>query len=626
MSTPKHALPKLSYEAEIQEFIAAGHKPSVLIVDNSSGVRTAMSEMLMLANLEVIEAVSGSMALETIFAKAPDLVLLDVMLSDINGLSVLKTIRNSYSKLELPVILMTPMDTSGDIVQALDVGANDYVAKPVDFDVMWARISNQLMQKQAAEYMRSSQNRLEQQVRLRTAELSANNIRLKREIKERMLAEDKLQKQASYDALTNLPNRNLANDRLQQVLIKAQRHNLRPCVAFVDLDNFKYVNDTLGHAAGDELLREAACRLQSCARKSDTVARLGGDEFAVIIEGIGDADDAISIADNITTMLEHNVKLDEQETFTSASVGIAVYPGDGKDPRTLLKNADTAMFRAKENGRHCFQFYKPEMSVNAMERLELENSLRKALDNNELTVHYQPIVDLPNNDVDGVEALVRWQHPQKGIINPSDFIPIAEDCGLILQLGEWVIATACKQLRLWEDAGLKDQNISINISPRQFRDQDIVALFKSHLAENNVEASSFTVEITESTLIDDIGEVERTLIQLHEMGMRLALDDFGTGFASLAYLKDFPVDMVKIDRTFVEGVPDSEEDKAIVTAIAGLARGLKLRLLAEGVENERQLEMLKGLGCQLGQGFYWSKALPADQYEQFYLNRVYNIG
>ena len=339
-----------------------------------------------------------------------------------------------------------------------------------------------------------------------------------------------------------------------------------------------------------------------------------------------DCGQAISIADNLTTILEHNVRLDDQETYTSASIGIAVFPDDGKDARTLLKNADTAMFRAKENGRHCFQFYKPEMSVSAMERLDLENSLKAAFENDEFLVHYQPVIDIHKNEVVGVEALLRWQHPDKGMIQPSDFISVIEDCGLIVAIGEWLISTTCKQIKVWKDAGLKDQNISINLAPRQFKEQDLVALFTQALAENDIDGSSISIEVTERTLIDNIGEVDSTLKKLRGMGMKILLDDFGTGYASLAYLKEFPVDTVKIDRAFVAGIPENIEDSHIVDAIAGLTRGLKLSLLAEGVENERQLDVLKSIGCQYAQGYYWSKALPGDEYEQFYMNQIYNIG
>ncbi len=386
------------------------------------------------------------------------------------------------------------------------------------------------------------------------------------------------------------------------------------------------MNDSFGHDAGDKLIKAVGQLISKSLRRADTIARLGGDEFAVIIEDINSPEDAISIADNLTTILEHNVRLDDQETYTSASIGIAVYPDDGKDARTILKNADTAMFRAKENGRHCFQFYKPELSVSAMERLDLENSLQAAFENDEFLIHYQPVIDIHKNEIVGVEALLRWQHPDKGMIQTTDFVPTVKNSGLIIALGEWLIFGVCKQIRVWQDAGLKEQNVSINLAPRQFKEQDLVTLFTRAIAENNIEGSSLSVEVTERTLIENVGDVESTLKKLRNMGIKVMLDDFGTGYASLAYLKDFPVDVVKIDREFISGIPDNPDDSAFVDAIAGLTHGLKLDLLAEGVETESQLSVLKSIGCQYGQGYYWSKALPGDEYEQFYMNQIYNLG
>lgn len=561
-------------------------RPVIVLADDDPSIRLMVRHVLESEEYDIIEASDGIEAVKAVEKHHPALILLDAVMPGLDGFSTCEQIKD-MGHTDIPVIMITGLDDDASVERAYDVGAIDFITKPIKWAVLKHRV---------------------------------------RSVVAKVIAERKVKLLAYRDSLTNLPNRLLFADRLEQAIVRAERNRDSIALMLIDIDDFKLVNDSFGHDAGDKLICAIADMLARSIRRADTVARLGGDEFAVIVESIDGADDAISIADNLTTMLEHNVKLDDQETFTSASVGIAVFPDDGKDARVLLKNADTAMFRAKEKGRHCFQFYKPEMSVTAMERLDLENSMRKALENNELVIHYQPTVDIHKNDVDGVEALLRWQHPEKGVINPVDFVPVAEDCGLILQMGEWMIETVCKQLRVWEEAGMKDQSVSINISPRQFRDQDIVALFKKHLAENNIDAKSITVEITESTLIDNVGEVEKVLNELHDMGMRLALDDFGTGFASLAYLKDFPVDIVKIDRSFIANIPDNEDDCTIVNAIAGLTRGLKLDLLAEGVENLRQLEMLKGLGCQLGQGFYWSKALPADQYEQFYLNRIYNIG
>ena len=560
-------------------------RPVILLADDDPSIRLMIRHVLESEEYDIVEAADGLEAIKAVEKHHPAIILLDAVMPGLDGFSTCEQIKDKGFA-DIPVIMITGLDDDASVERAYDVGAIDFITKPIKWAVLKHRVKS---------------------------------------VVSRVIAERKVSLLAYRDSLTDLPNRMLFADRLEQALVRAERHRESVALMVIDIDDFKLVNDSFGHDAGDKLIRAVGQMLSKSLRRADTVARLGGDEFAVIVEGISGAEDAIAIADNLTTMLEHNVKLDEQETFTSASVGIAVYPEDGREARTLLKNADTAMFRAKEKGRGNFQFYKPEMSVTAMERLDLENSMRKALENDELILCYQPTVDLHKNDVDGVEALVRWQHPEKGVIKPIDFIPVAEDCGLILPIGEWMIESVCKQLRAWEDAGLSGQNVSINISPRQFRDQDVVGLFREHLADNNIEASAITVEITESTLIENLGEAERTLRELHEMGMRLALDDFGTGFASLAYLKDFPVDIVKIDQSFIEGIPENEDDCTIVNAIAGLTRGLKLKLLAEGVENARQLDMLKGLGCQLGQGFYWSKALPADQYERFYLNRMYNI-
>ena len=447
-----------------------------------------------------------------------------------------------------------------------------------------------------------------------------------RAIVKSVMAERKIQRLEYRDTLTQLPNRLLFVDRLEQAIVRAERHRESIALMVVDIDDFKLVNDSFGHEAGDKLIKAVGDLLSKSMRRADTVARLGGDEFAIIIENIDGHDDAISIADNVTTILEHNVRLDNQETFTSASVGIAMFPDDGADASTLLKNADTAMFRAKEQGKRCFQFYKSEMSVNAMERLDLENSIRQAIENNELMVHYQPTIDIHNNEISGVEALLRWQHPEKGMISPNDFLQVAIESGLIVPIGEWMIKTICHQLRVWKDAGMENQNVSINLAAKQFKDQDLIAVFKMAMDEHQIDASELTIEVTEKTLISSEGEIEDTLVKLHDMGMTICVDDFGIGFASLTNLKDLPIDVVKIDNVFIAGVPDNDQDVAVVTAIAGLTRGLKLKLLAEGIENERQLNMLKGLGCQYAHGFYWSKALPADQYEQFYLNRFYNLG
>ncbi len=561
-------------------------RPVVVLADDDPSIRLMIRHVLESEDFDIVEAADGIEAIKAVEKHHPALVLLDAVMPGIDGFTTCKQIKDKgYT--DVPVMMITGLDDDASVERAYDVGAIDFITKPIKWAVLKHRV---------------------------------------RSVVSTVVAERKVELLAYRDTLTNLPNRLLFADRLEHSIDRSARHRESLALLLVDMDDFKLVNDSFGHDAGDKLIKAVGDLLSRSLRRADTVARLGGDEFAIIVEGIDGPEDAVSIADNLSTILEHNVRLDEQETFTGASIGIAIYPDDGEDARTLLKNADTALFRAKEKGRHCFQFYKPEMSVNAMERLELENSLRKALDEDQFVVYYQPTIDVHKNEIVSIEALMRWDHPDKGIIKPADFLQLAEDSGLIVPIGEKMIRTVAKQLKVWKNAGIENQNVSINIGPRQFRDMDVLALFKEVIYDNGLEPSNFTIEVTEAALIDNVGEVEHVLKTLSGMGATIALDDFGTGFASLAYLKDFPVDIVKIDSVFIEGTPDNRENTAIVEAIAGLTRGLRLRLLAEGVENERQLQMLKGLGCQLAQGYYWSKELPAEQYEQFYMNRFYNIG
>lgn len=561
-------------------------RPIVILADDDPSIRLMVRHVLEAEDYEIIEAEDGLDAIKVVEKYHPALVLLDAVMPGLDGFSTCQQIKDK-GHVDVPIIMLTGLDDDISVERAYEVGAIDYITKPIKWAVLKHRV---------------------------------------RSIVKSVMAERKIHRLEYRDTLTQLPNRRLFVDRLEQAIARAERHRESIALMVVDIDDFKLVNDSFGHEAGDKLIKAVGDLLSKSMRRADTVARLGGDEFAIIIENVDGEDDAISIADNVTTILEHNVRLDDQETFTSASVGIALYPNDGMSASTLLKNADTAMFRAKEKGRRCFQFYKAEMSVNAMERLELENSIRNAIENHELVIHYQPTIDIHNNEISGVEALLRWQHPEKGIISPDDFLHVAIESGLIVGIGEWMVKTICHQLRVWKDAGMENQNVAINLTTKQFKDLDIVTVFKMAMEEHQIEGSELTIEVTEKTLISSEGEIEVALNKLHEMGILIAVDDFGIGFASLTNLKDLPIDVVKIDEQFIAGVPDNEQDVAVVTAIAGLTRGLKLKLLAEGIENERQLNMLKGLGCQYAQGFYWSKALPADQYEQFYLNRFYNLG
>jgi len=617
----------MNYEPEIQEVISTGTALNVLVVDDSKFIRTAIKEILEIGGLHVTEASNGQEALDSVKQHAPDLVLLDVVMPDIDGITVLKVLRETYSKLQLPIVLVTSRDASEEIVQALDYGANDYVTKPIDFDVLWARISNQLMQKQAAEFLRRAQIGLEKEIKSRTAELKVTNQRLEKEIEIRLLAEDRLQKQASYDELTGLPNRSLASDRLQQTLVKAKRHDLNPCVAFIDLDNFKYINDTFGHSAGDDLLREAAKRLSECARGSDTVARLGGDEFLLILD---DDDKNRQHEDGIRHVAERILKsfsepfiIEGQELNITPSLGFAVYPKDGDDSNKLMSHADAAMYRSKHDGKNTYCFYSPEMTVKAKMRMDVENELRHALERNEFTLFYQPIVDSHSGKIIKAEALLRWESRELGMITPDYFIPIAEDTGLILSIGDWVINTACSQVKQWRDAGWEHFCVTINVSARQFQaDSSLIKTVEKALKLNNLPAEAIQIELTEGVLLEETSESAQRMKKLEEIGIKLLIDDFGTGYASLSYLQRYNFESIKIDRSYINKVLIDEKDAKLVKAVVAMANSLGMSVVSEGVETKEQLDFLHKANCKYIQGYYFSK--PVDSQAFMVLLKKFN--
>lgn len=429
----------------------------------------------------------------------------------------------------------------------------------------------------------------------------------------RQQAQDQLRHLANFDRLTALPNRAMFHDRLSHALTKAQRSNREIALLFVDVDRFKSINDSLGHHTGDRVLRSIAKRLIRCVRKSDTVARLGGDEFTVILDDLDGLDTVISVCERILETVAEPLVLSENEITLTCSIGIAHYPNDGMDSDILLQNADTAMYRAKKTGRNSYQFFTSDMHEQAMERLERESDLRKALQRNEFMLLYQPQVDTASGKTVGFEALVRWRHPTKGLVSPHDFIPMAEETGLISQIGEWVLREACRQAQIWRNEMRADFHIAVNLSVGQFILRNVPSLVRSVLEETGLPAEALLLEITESLAV---GEAESTLVLLEDLktiGCRLALDDFGTGSSSLSYLKRFPVDIIKIDRSFVRDLKVNAHDAAIARATIGLAQSLGLQVVAEGVETEGQLSWLHDEGCSLMQGYLFSPPLPADK-------------
>ena len=424
---------------------------------------------------------------------------------------------------------------------------------------------------------------------------------------------------AQHDVVTNLPNRLLLNDRISQSIALARRQNRPIAVIFLDLDRFKYINDSLGHAVGDQLLQSVSKRLLAGVRGSDTVSRLGGDEFVILLSEIAYPEDAATSARKILLSLNAPHSVGGQDLHIDGSIGISVYPEDGEDAETLIKNADTAMYHAKENGRNNFQFFKAEMNVRAVERQSLEGSLRRALERKEFLLHYQPKVNLETGEITGVEALIRWRQPDRGLVPPSQFVPIAEDCGLIIQIGRWVLREACRQARAWQDAGLPPVPITVNVSAVEFRDNGFVESVRRTLSETGLEARYLGLELTEGVLMEDAESTAAVLQELKVMGVQLAVDDFGTGYSSLSYLRQFPIDVLKIDQSFVNQITADPDDSSIVSAIISMGKSLKHLVVAEGIETQEQRAYLQAQRCVEGQGYLFSRPLAAAQFAQLLL-------
>jgi diguanylate cyclase (GGDEF)-like protein/PAS domain S-box-containing protein len=425
--------------------------------------------------------------------------------------------------------------------------------------------------------------------------------------------QEELEHQANHDALTGLANRNLLKDRLQQSLALGHRYDRPFSLAFIDIDNFKLVNDSLGHGVGDRLLQIAGERLATCVREGDTVARLGGDEFVLLVTDQGSEESIYRVVQRIMSLISQPFVLDQREFKVTCSVGIASFPRDGDDPDTLLRNADTAMYRAKDLGRNTFQLYSSDMNANFGERLTLETDLWKALERGEFVLHYQPKVDLRSGDIIGMEALLRWRHPVNGLVPPGKFIPVAEESSLIVQIGKWVLREACSQNKAWQNAGLRLVPVAVNISARQLHDRDLVETVRSTLRSTGLRAEYLEIELTESAVMLNIDETVNTLAALRGMDVRISLDDFGTGYSSLSYLKRFPVTGLKIDQSFVRDVVNDPDDAAIVRAIIAVAQELMLDVTAEGVETAEQAAFLKLHRCTEAQGYYFARPVPADE-------------
>jgi diguanylate cyclase (GGDEF)-like protein len=590
--------------------------PRILIVDDVADNRMVLTRRFQRRNFDITEADCGMAALELIERHSFDLVLLDIMMPDITGVEVLRKIRQKYSQSKLPVIMVTANSRSDDIVEALEVGANDYVTKPVDFAVALARVNAQVERKRASEALevmnkelhRTNQS-LEGRVTERTAKLGEANRQLQEEIAHRQRSEARSHYLAYHDALTGLANRVLFREDLERALQEARASRSSLAVLFIDLDGFKSVNDTLGHSVGDSLLKTLGERLHEALTTSARIARLGGDEFAVL-QTMGDQPMAgVSLAQRIVNLVSTPCRIDNHNITVGASVGVAISERGLENPEYLLKSADLAMYRAKADGRGTYRLFDPEMDATAQARRRLEVDLRNALARGEFEVHYQPLISVETRKVSSFEALVRWRHPERGRIEPVEFIPVAEDTGLILQLGEWVLREACTQAMAWPD----HINVAVNLSPVEFQRGDVVSAVIAALSSSGLPAGRLEIEITESVLLEKTTKSVTTLKRLRDLGVRISMDDFGTGFSSLSYLRSYPFDKIKVDRSFVRDLTKDDRSRTIVSAIAGLGMRFGMRTTAEGVETMEQLEWLRGEGCDEVQGMLFSMPVPAAE-------------
>ena len=567
---------------------ANSHKPKLLIIDDEEQIRHLLQDLLG-ESYDCCGAGSAEEALAALSQQTFDLVISDI---DMGGMSGLELVPRVHSIAPDTVVVMISGNQDIEFaIQALRVGAFDYITKPIDIRHVEASVERALKHSELLKDRRRYKEQIEDLLRQRTAQV------------------DQL---AYYDTVTQLPNRALFEDRLNQALSLAKTKGQSLAVLFISLDQVKKVNDSLGHGPGDGLLREFADRLKICMSKSDIVARFGSDEFALLKTQISGTKDVIETISSLSQVLKFSFELPGQELYGTVSVGISLFPHDGEDCHTLLKNAGAALYKAKKSGGANYQFFTPDMHGLAARRLALETNLRRAIQNEEFLLHYQPRVSVDSLAITGVEALVRWQHPQLGLVSPSEFIPLAEDTGLIVPIGEWVLRKACEQSRRWQDQGFAPIHMAVNISARQFHDQNLSQTVIEILNESGIAPGHLDLELTESSIMQNAEFAAGVLTHWKNLGINIAIDDFGTGFSSLASLKRLPIDALKIDRSFVCDATTDPDDAAIVMAIIMLAHNLRLKVVAEGVETEEQLRFLHLHRCDEIQGYFFSKPLPAE--------------
>jgi diguanylate cyclase (GGDEF)-like protein len=681
----------------------------VLVADDDPVMRLLMRQMLTQVGLDVIEAEDGVQALASYKHSGPDLVMLDVDMPAMDGFAVCREIRHQEVGGTVPIIMVTGGDELEAVTRAYEVGATDFISKPINWPILGHRVLYVLRASDAIARLRiaDAHNRAvlaaipdtffrlnrdgfyldyeqghdasagfsitdcvgshirdvlppeiaarlldkahavlatqhigsvdytlthEDSTRHFEARLVATGadevLGLVRDISERKRTEEQIRRLAYCDSLTGIPNRQAFLETLERELIRSKEHDKKFAVLFMDLDAFKRINDTLGHDVGDHLLKVVSERLRETIRPSDLVlraehefeassggsnlARLGGDEFTILIPDLERVEDALNVAHRVKEAMRRSFMIEGHEIFVTASIGISLYPEDGEDCNSLLKYADTAMYHAKNCGKNNAKLYSSSLTMEIMSHVKMEVGLRKALQNNELYLLYQPQIDVPSTQIVGVEALVRWRHPERGIISPTEFIPLAEETGLIVPIGEWVLRTACNQAKAWQSDGGRAIRMAVNLSAKQFKDENLMQIVLSALADTGLDARLLELELTEGTLMDDARATMVTLEQLRGIGVYLSIDDFGTGYSSMNYLKRFDVRALKIDKSFIAGLPQDTENAAITRAIIAMAHGLKMVVVAEGVETDEQLLMLEEYGCDMAQGYFLGHPSPHD--------------
>ncbi|AFY34622.1 EAL domain-containing response regulator [Calothrix sp. PCC 7507] len=589
-------------------------KKDILLIDDMADNLRILSSLLTKEGYNVRKALNWQMALTACQTVLPDLILLDIMMPEIDGYEACQRFKASELTANIPVIFISALDDTFDKVKAFRVGGVDYITKPFELAEVLVRVQSQLKLRSAQLEILKLNTELEQRVKQRTSELEKALQKLQGEITSRQQLQSKLLDIALHDSLTGLPNRVLFIRRLEKALNRAKQDaNYQFALLYLDCDRFKVVNDSLGHLVGDELLIAIAHRLKTSVVPVGTLARLGGDEFGILLENLTDISIAIQVAERILQQLSLAFKLSRYEVFMSASIGIAWGNKEYDRPEYLLRDADTAMYRAKALGRVRYHIFDPAMYQEAIQLLELENDLRRAVARREFLVYYQPIISLSTGRITGFEALARWQHPSRGLISPIEFIPVAEETGLIGAINLWVLQSACHQLHLWQNHPAISEiiTISVNLSARLFSLPNLIAKIDEIINETNVNPANLELEITESVIMENSQAVKAILQQLQERKIKLIMDDFGTGYSSLSYLHSFPLNALKIDKSFVKRMLENQEDMGLVPAMISIAESMGMRAIAEGVETREQLAQLRSLNCDFAQGYLFSQ--PIEQ-------------